>query len=93
MPDLGRSGIEYPNLIFQGPVSLERPTTHEVAHQWFYSLVGNDQARDPWLDEGLANWAAMSIDHFESILSLPIPAAAQGRLGAPVSYWEQHPTD
>jgi hypothetical protein len=93
MPDLGRSGIEYPNLIFQGPVSLERATTHEVAHQWFYSLVGNDQARDPWLDEGLANWAAMSIDHFESILSLPIPAAAQGRLGAPVSYWEQHPTD
>jgi hypothetical protein len=93
MPDLGRSGIEYPNLIFQGPASLERATTHEVAHQWFYSLVGNDQARDPWLDESLANWAAMSIDHFEGILSLPILPAAQGRLGAPVSYWEQHPAE
>jgi hypothetical protein len=93
MPDLSRHGIEYPNLIFQGPVSLARATTHEVAHQWFYSLVGNDQARDPWLDEALANWAAMSIDHFEGILNLPIPPAAQGHLGAPVSFWQQHPTD
>jgi hypothetical protein len=93
MPDLSRFGIEYPNLIFQGPVSLERATTHEVAHQWFYSLVGNDQARDPWLDESLANWAAMSIDHFEGILSMPIPPEAQGHLGAPVSYWERHPDD
>jgi hypothetical protein len=93
MPDLGRYGIEYPNLIFQGPVSLDRATSHEVAHQWFYSLVGNDQARDPWLDESLANWAAMSVDHFEGILSLPIPPAARGHLGDSVSFWQQHPAD
>lgn len=24
---------------------------HEVAHQWWYDEVGNDQARQPWLDE------------------------------------------
>src|SRR5262249_36888287 len=28
--------------------------THEVAHMWFYSLVGNDQYLEPWLDESLA---------------------------------------
>ncbi len=29
---------------------------HEVAHQWFYSLVGDDQVHDPWLDEALASY-------------------------------------
>ena len=24
---------------------------HEVGHQWFYNLVGNDQVDQPWLDE------------------------------------------
>jgi hypothetical protein len=31
-------------------------TPHEVSHQWFYSLVGNDQAMEPWLDEALATY-------------------------------------
>ena len=33
---------------------------HEIAHQWWFGLVGNDQLREPWLDEGLANWSAWS---------------------------------
>jgi len=32
-------------------VLLEATAAHEVAHQWFYGIVGNDQAREPWLDE------------------------------------------
>lgn len=32
-------------------------TPHEVAHQWFFNLVGNDQPDEPWLDEALANYA------------------------------------
>jgi hypothetical protein len=27
---------------------------HEVAHQWWFGLVGSDQAMEPWLDESLA---------------------------------------
>lgn len=30
---------------------------HEVAHQWFFNLVGNDQPDEPWLDESLCNYA------------------------------------
>jgi len=26
---------------------------HEVAHQWWFGLVGNDSAMEPWLDEAL----------------------------------------
>ncbi len=29
---------------------------HETAHQWFYALVGNDQALEPWLDEALCTY-------------------------------------
>ncbi len=32
-------------------------TVHEVAHQWWYDLVGNDQAYDPWLDEALSTYS------------------------------------
>lgn len=28
--------------------------SHEIAHQWWYSLVGNDQGEAPFLDEALA---------------------------------------
>jgi hypothetical protein len=30
---------------------------HETAHQWWFSLVGNDQALEPWLDEALATYS------------------------------------
>ena len=33
--------------VMQGPGTIGRTTTHEVAHQWFYGLVGNDQGARP----------------------------------------------
>ena len=35
---------------------LIRITAHETSHQWWYGVTGNDQAREPWLDEGLARF-------------------------------------
>ena len=29
-------------------------TAHEVSHQWWFHVVGNDQVRTPWLDEAFA---------------------------------------
>lgn len=59
-------GIEYPGMIAitdriigPGEPYLEATVVHEVAHQWFYNLVGNDQLDDPWLDESLAQWATL----------------------------------
>lgn len=30
---------------------------HEIAHQWWSGLVGNDQAMQPWLDEALCTYS------------------------------------
>ncbi|MFZ6027039.1 MAG: M1 family aminopeptidase [Chloroflexota bacterium] len=30
---------------------------HETAHQWWYALIGNDQALEPWLDEALSTYS------------------------------------
>ena len=30
---------------------------HEISHQWLYSLVSNDPAKEPWLDEALATYS------------------------------------
>jgi hypothetical protein len=35
---------------------LSRITAHEVSHQWWYNLIGDNQAREPWLDEGFARF-------------------------------------
>ncbi|NOK57563.1 MAG: M1 family peptidase [Chloroflexi bacterium AL-W] len=56
-------GVEYPGLILiertlydQSP-SLETTVVHEVAHQWWYSLIGNDVQTAAWIDEGLASFS------------------------------------
>lgn len=38
-------------------LALETAVAHEVGHQWWYSLVGNDAFNEPWLDESLTNWS------------------------------------
>ncbi|MGB9661444.1 MAG: M1 family aminopeptidase [Moorellaceae bacterium] len=61
VPLQGLAGMEYPGLIFLS--SLENygssVVVHEVAHQWWYNLVGNDSIRAAWIDEGLAEYSTM----------------------------------
>lgn len=58
-------GMEYPGLVriaemyadligAEGDESLRLDVAHEVAHEWFYAVVGNDQYREAWLDESFA---------------------------------------
>jgi hypothetical protein len=64
--DPNEVGQEYPGLIFiaSGPTRtggsmgsyLSYLVAHEVAHQWFYGVVGDDQVREPWLDEPFATY-------------------------------------
>lgn len=89
-PDL-KGGIEYPSFVHQGPNTGGRTTPHEIGHQWFYGLVGNDQGRDPWIDEGMATWAeARFLGNLGSVTSRSIPSDARGRTGEPMTFWASH---
>jgi len=59
-------GIEYPGLVVintsyyeGGSQRMEWVVVHEVLHQWWYSMVGNDQVDEPWLDEALTQYCTL----------------------------------
>lgn len=41
----------------RGRERLESAVAHEVAHQWWYAVVGNNEYSQPWLDEALSTYA------------------------------------
>src|SRR6266498_5989977 len=49
-------GMEYPMIVFcshrAGGRSLFEVTTHELGHQWFPMIVGNNERLYAWMDEG-----------------------------------------
>jgi hypothetical protein len=52
-------GMEYPGFVLLiAPPNEEGPAVHELAHQWFYGIVGNNEYADPWLDESFAVYAS-----------------------------------
>jgi len=54
--------VEYPTLVVVRHGEAGEPefvTAHEVAHQWWYGIVGNDVLQEPWLDESFANYSAV----------------------------------
>lgn len=69
-------GMEFSGLVLissefyasEGPFTmLDMPAmvvSHEVAHQWWYAVIGDDQVDDPWLDEAFAVYS--SILYFEA---------------------------
>ncbi len=55
-------GMEYPNIVFVSDSiddddEMKKVIVHEIAHQWWYGLVGNNEAREAWLDESLAEYS------------------------------------
>jgi len=57
-------GMEYPNLVLiSSDVDIESDYVnviiHEVAHQWWYGVVGNNEFNYGWLDEGLTEYSTL----------------------------------
>lgn len=58
-------GMEYPGLVviedrlYPSGGQLEWLVAHEVAHQWWFGIVGSDQVDTPWLDEALTQYSTV----------------------------------
>jgi hypothetical protein len=85
------TGLEFPTSLFYGDLDrdeIAELVAHELAHQWTYALVGNNQARDPWLDEAFATFGEAVVTGMEDDYALDdIPGQVVGHLGYPMSYW------
>jgi len=73
---MGSSGMEYPTLITAGYIDfipkglrfLELVTMHEFGHEYWYGLIGSDEFREAWLDEGVNSFFELQMlaDYFEN---------------------------
>lgn len=69
----GAAGVEFPQLIYMAssyyapdrnldvPNSVDFTVAHEVLHQWWYSMVGNNQYDHAFIDEGLTNFMSSTL--------------------------------
>ncbi|NMA13755.1 MAG: M1 family metallopeptidase [Clostridia bacterium] len=55
-------GMEFSGMVFLStsyPQVGIQTLAHEIAHQYWYGLVGSNQIKEPWVDEGLASYSAL----------------------------------
>lgn len=62
--DFVHGGMEYPNIVLiSDAVDVQSDyinvIVHEIAHQWWYGLVGNNEFQHGWLDEGLTEYSTL----------------------------------
>lgn len=52
----GVGGMEFPGFVFNGynskPYDMYLLASHEIGHTWFPMIVGSDERRNPFMDEG-----------------------------------------
>ncbi|MEU6846418.1 M1 family metallopeptidase [Streptomyces sp. NPDC046716] len=86
-------GMEYPGLVVLGTTEEGGAAVHEVAHQWWYGIVGNDEYSAPWLDESFAQYANGRFygwDTRDCWSDVQWPDAGAALTGS-MAYWSQHP--
>ncbi len=56
-------GMEWPNLVMISSnvtgKDVDYVIAHEIAHQWWYGVVGDDELREAWLDESLTEYSTV----------------------------------
>ncbi|GJM83706.1 hypothetical protein HMSSN139_62020 [Paenibacillus sp. HMSSN-139] len=77
--------MEYPTLVTAfgaagdspGYDELERTVIHEIAHQFFYGMIANNEFEEAWLDEAFASYAEDKLmeQEFGIASNLPIQSA------------------
>jgi len=83
------SGMEYPGFVLLiAPPGEEGPVVHELAHQWWYGIVGNNEYADPWLDEAFASYA--SDLHWGDTGENCWPGSLSASITNDMGYWKKY---
>jgi len=81
-------GMEYPGFVLD--VISSTALAHELAHQWFYGIVGDDEYTTPWLDEGFTDYLTdLYFGKTGSGCGITWQSSAE-RLTNSMAYWDAH---
>jgi hypothetical protein len=81
-------GMEYPGFVLD--VVSSTALAHELGHQWFYGIVGDDEYNTPWLDEGFTDYATdLYFNKTGSGCGITWQSSAE-RLTNSMAYWDAH---
>jgi hypothetical protein len=82
-------GMEYPGFVLSVPE--DEPVAHEITHNWWYGIVGDDEYHAPWLDESFTEYITLRL------LKIPIRGCeltdfpASYRLTRGMDFWDFDP--
>lgn len=83
-------GMEYPGFVLD--LVSTTALTHELGHQWFYGIVGDDEYTSPWLDESFTDYAtdlALGITGGNCWNNVSWSSSAE-KITNSMAYWDAH---
>ncbi|MFI8504100.1 M1 family metallopeptidase [Streptomyces sp. NPDC085524] len=81
--------MEFPGLVLVSLDETGSGVIHELAHQWWYGIVGNDEYASPWLDEAFATYSNDLLvgDHGEACAEYVVWEDDTQAVTNPMDYW------
>ncbi|WP_082598678.1 MULTISPECIES: M1 family metallopeptidase [unclassified Kitasatospora] len=85
-------GMEYPGFVLD--LVSDTALTHEIGHQWFYGIVGDDEYTSPWLDESFTDYATdLALGKNGTGCWKNVAwASADEKITNSMAYWDAHST-
>ncbi|MEV7151802.1 M1 family aminopeptidase [Streptomyces sp. NPDC093084] len=83
-------GMEYPGFVLD--LVSTTALTHEIGHQWWYGIVGDDEYNSPWLDEAFTDYAtdlAQGLSGTNCWNSVSWASSAE-KITNSMAYWDAH---
>ncbi|KQX63489.1 M1 family metallopeptidase [Streptomyces sp. Root1310] len=83
-------GMEYPGFVLD--LVSTTALTHEIGHQWWYGIVGDDEYNSPWLDESFTDYAtdlALGKTGTSCWSSVSWASSAE-KITNSMAYWDTH---
>jgi hypothetical protein len=83
-------GMEYPGFVLD--LVSRTALTHEIGHQWWYGIVGDDEYTSPWLDEAFTAYATdLALgDSGSGCWNTVYWSSSQEAITKSMGYWDAH---